>query len=296
MIVSSISCTPTRTLNTDPVVHVGPVRAEGPDRIGGSVVSQLLSNLTNAHGVLVYLAIGAVVFLEAALFVGMVFPGETALLLGGVLAQRGHVSLAGLLVLGTVAAVAGDSVGYVVGRRLGPAAQRSRAGRWVGEVRWAHAHRFVRRHGWWAVLLGRWVAVLRALVPAVVGMARMPYRRFLPANVTGGVTWVVTIVLIGDAVGNGASRSRLLAGLTLGAAAIAAVAVVTAMIGERRRRRERTRNGHEDHRHAPARVGGVDVRVVGGGSPALEGDVVDDRDHGTEHPRSDTRHHTGERK
>ncbi|RPF28025.1 bifunctional DedA family/phosphatase PAP2 family protein [Georgenia muralis] len=160
-------------------------------------MTHVLDSLLSLSGVPVYAVVGSLAFMEAALFVGLVLPGETALFLGGVLAGQGRVSLVVLLAVAVLAAVAGDSVGYEVGRRGGPALKASRLGRMVGEQRWARGEDHLARRGGSAVLLGRWVGVLRALVPAVAGMSRMPYRRFLAYNAAGGTLWPVTVVLLG---------------------------------------------------------------------------------------------------
>lgn len=89
-------------------------------------MSGLVDQLLGISGPLAYLVVGALVFAEAAIFVGFVLPGETAVVLGGVLAATGHLSLPVLLVVVVVAAVVGDSVGYEVGRRFGPRVLGSR--------------------------------------------------------------------------------------------------------------------------------------------------------------------------
>jgi membrane-associated protein len=128
-----------------------------------------------------YTAVAALVFAEAALFVGFVLPGETAVLLGGVLASQRHLSLVVLLVLVVTAAVVGDTVGYEVGKHAGPRVLDSRLLR-----PHAHgldrAHDVLRRRGGSAVFLGRFTAFLRAVMPAMAGLSRMPYRRFLPGT------------------------------------------------------------------------------------------------------------------
>lgn len=160
-------------------------------------MNAIISTLLGLHGPAVYAAITVLVFLEAAAFVGLVIPSETAVIVGGVLASRGNLSLPLLAGLVGVAAVAGDSMGYLIGRRFGEAIQHSRAGQWVGTARWDRAHAYVQSHGAWAVVLGRWVGVMRALVPATAGMVRLPYRRFLTANVLGGVIWVAGVLALG---------------------------------------------------------------------------------------------------
>lgn len=164
-------------------------------------MSTVVSTVLSLSGWWAYAVIGLLAFGEAAAFVGLFLPGETALLLGGVLAATGRVSLPVLLIVAIAAAVLGDSVGYEVGRRGGSPVRRSRLGRRIGEERWTRAEQFVLRRGGPAVLLGRWVGVLRALVPALAGMTGMPYRRFLAWNLVGGVTWATTVVLAGYATG-----------------------------------------------------------------------------------------------
>lgn len=155
----------------------------------------------------VYLLVFVLPFVECSLFVGFVFPGETALLLGGVLASgalpgsAGRVNLVVLCVLATLGAVLGDSAGYAVGRRYGPAIERSRLGRYVGDRRWRSAEAFLVRRGGPAVFLGRFTAVLRALVPSAAGMSHLPFRTFLLWNAAGGVIWANLCVLGGYLAG-----------------------------------------------------------------------------------------------
>lgn len=198
-------------------------------------MSRLASLLAGLQGPAVLAVIGALVFSEAAVFAGLLIPGETALLVAGALAARGAVPLALVLVVGAAAAVAGDSVGYLVGARFGPRLERSRLGRWVGPDRWERARDSVRRRGAWAVVLGRWIGVLRALVPAVVGNARMRYRRFLVANAVGGVTWAVVVVLLGYALGGSLTLVERVVGRVTWAA-FAFLLIAAAFVVVRRRR------------------------------------------------------------
>lgn len=153
----------------------------------------------------VYLTVFLLPFLEASVFLGFVFPGETALVFGGVLAHEGHVSLSLVLLLAVAGAISGDATGYAVGRRFGPALQASTLGRKVGEQRWLTTERFLHRRGASAVFFGRWTAVLRAMVPSAAGMAGLPFRTFALWNILGGTVWAVACVyggfLLGDVVG-----------------------------------------------------------------------------------------------
>jgi membrane protein DedA with SNARE-associated domain len=162
------------------------------------VVLLFLQRVGEQVGGWLYLIAGFLVFAEAAIMIGLVFPGETALLVAGFAARQGWIGLWQMIIVAVGAAVLGDSVGYEVGRKLGPRLRASRLGRRVGKARWEAADAFLARHGGKAVLLARLTAVLRALMPGMAGMTRMPYlRTFLPWNVTGGVLWGAGCVLLG---------------------------------------------------------------------------------------------------
>lgn len=154
-----------------------------------------------AFGAWWYVIFGLLAFAEDAIFVGFVIPGETSMVLGGFLAYLHVLNFWGMLAVGICAAVAGDQVGYEVGRQFGPALTRSRLGRRVGERNWQRAEEYFGRRGGPAVFLGRWVAVLRATVPAVAGITRMRYRSFLPWNAFGGITWAAVFVTLGYVFG-----------------------------------------------------------------------------------------------
>lgn len=157
--------------------------------------------LTSVPTWVVYLAVFAFPFLEASVFLGFVFPGETALVLGGVLASQGRLSLIPVILLAIAGAISGDAIGYAVGRRFGPGLQASRLGQVVGERRWSASEDFLRRRGGPAVFVGRFTALLRALVPSAAGMARLPYRTFALWNALGGTLWAAGFVLAGYAAG-----------------------------------------------------------------------------------------------
>lgn len=149
----------------------------------------------------IYLSVFLLPFLEASVFLGFVFPGETALVFGGVLAKKGQVSLTLVLILAVVGAITGDSVGYAVGSRYGKGLQASKLGQRIGNDRWRTTEDFLQRRGGRAVFFGRFTALLRALVPGAAGMSTLPYRTFLFWNILGGVFWATACVLGGYAIG-----------------------------------------------------------------------------------------------
>ena len=136
-------------------------------------------------------------FSEAAAFVGFILPGETALLIGGVLAHSKVWPLWLFIICAIVGAIAGDSVGYEVGKHFGARIKSTRFGRLVGAKRWKLAeHIFARYHGG-AIFFGRAQALLRALVPALAGMHKVPYRTFLKWNAAGGIVFSTAVIVLG---------------------------------------------------------------------------------------------------
>lgn len=136
-------------------------------------------------------------FAEAAAFVGFILPGETSLLIGGVLAHSKVWPLWLFILCAIIGAIAGDSVGYEVGKHFGPRIKQTAFGRLIGEKRWKLAeHIFEKYHGG-AIFFGRAQALLRALVPALAGMHRVPYKVFLKWNAAGGVIFSTIVIILG---------------------------------------------------------------------------------------------------
>jgi len=236
-------------------------------------VNTVVDSVLSLSGLPAYALIALLVGGEAAALVGIVLPGEVALLLGGVLASQGRISLPVLLVVAVTAAVVGDSLGYEFGRHGGPALQRSRVGRFVGRERWARGEQFLERRGGPAVLLGRWVGVLRALVPSLAGMGRMPYRRFLLWNATGALVWAPAVVLAGYTAGAQYRRVESVfgrAGLLIAVAVVVGAGIALLVHSVRRdpqRWRSRVQRRLDPaHPLGLALTAGLTVCVVAGGA------------------------------
>jgi membrane-associated protein len=202
-------------------------------------MSGLLDGLLSAPPAVVYVLVGLLVFGEAAVFVGFVLPGETAVVLGGVLASRHEIELWALIVLVALCAVIGDTVGYEVGRHYG-----TRVLAWGPlhrhEERLEAARAFLRRRGGSAVFLGRWTAFLRAVMPGLAGVSKMPYQRFLMWNALGGIAWGTTFCLVGYLAGNSYEAIERQIGLW-GAVATAVLVVGLVVVLHVRRRRAEAR-------------------------------------------------------
>ncbi|MGN6132532.1 MAG: bifunctional DedA family/phosphatase PAP2 family protein [Nocardioidaceae bacterium] len=165
--------------------------------------------------------------LEASAFVGFVFPGEIALILGGVLAFQGVVPLWAVLMAGMAGAVLGDSAGYVVGRRYGRRLVDGTLGRFINREHLDRGERYLAARGGTAVFFGRFTAALRVMIPGLAGMAKLRYRTFLAYNVAGGVLWASAAVLLGYLAGSSWRRVEHLASRI----GLAAVVVVVVLVG-----------------------------------------------------------------
>jgi membrane protein DedA with SNARE-associated domain/membrane-associated phospholipid phosphatase len=159
---------------------------------------KLIQDAGEKLGKWTYLLVGALAFLETGAFVGLIAPGEFTILVGGVVAGQGRIDVMALIAIVWACAVAGDMTSYFLGRRLG----RGFIERHGPRVKITHARleqveRFFDRHGGKAILIGRFVGLVRAIAPFLAGSSRMPLRRFIPYDVVGAGLWGSTFVILG---------------------------------------------------------------------------------------------------
>jgi membrane-associated protein len=140
--------------------------------------------------------------LEASAFVGVVLPGEIGVILGGVLANQHKLSLVPVLIAAIAGAIIGDSIGYWVGQRYGESMLAKVPNRILKPEHVERAQQTIRQFGGRAVFLGRFTAALRALVPGMAGLSRVPYGRFLAWNALGGIVWASSFVVLGYLAGS----------------------------------------------------------------------------------------------
>jgi membrane-associated protein len=190
-------------------------------------LDKALTDLSDALGTWTYLLVGGLAFLETGAFVGLVAPGETAVVLGGVVAAQGEVDIAAMLLLVWVAAAAGDFASFLLGRRLGRRFLVTRGPRFgVTPPRLAKVETFFDRHGPKAILVGRFVGIVRAVAPFLAGSSDMRVRAFLPWSLLGTAAWAATFTLVGylfhrsfhaaaDYVTHGALALAVVAGVAL---------------------------------------------------------------------------------
>lgn len=199
-----------------------------------------IDGLLNVSPLVAYIAVFCLVFAEDALFVGFVIPGETAAVLGGVVASRGEVQLGVMMAMVVGAAIIGDTVGYEVGKHLGSRIVKTRAlARHASKLE--NAQDLLRRRGGSAVFLGRFTAFFRAVMPALAGTSRMPYGRFFAYNAAGGLVWGIGFVLLGFLAGNSYEAAAKAVGqeLAIVIAAVAVAALIAWHFRSRRRQQQR---------------------------------------------------------
>jgi membrane-associated protein len=146
-------------------------------------------------------AMTAIIFAETGLMIGFFLPGDSLLVTAGVFAATGQLNIWTLNALLIVAAIAGDTVGYWFGRRVGPALFKRPKSLLFNPDHLRRAHDFYEKHGGKTIIIARFMPVIRTFAPIVAGMGEMEYRRFLSFNVFGGLFWVVSMTGIGYFLG-----------------------------------------------------------------------------------------------
>jgi membrane-associated protein len=207
------------------------------------MVQGVLDAIRSVPPALAYAIIAALVFGEAAFFLGFVVPGETAVLIGGFLASQGHLDIVTLIVVVVISAILGDTVGYEVGKHLGPRVLRLGVFR-KHRSRIEKAQEMLRRRGGPAVFLGRWTAFFRAVMPGIAGLSQMRYPVFLFWNALGGIAWGITFSLVGYFAG--ASYTKVASSIGKGAAIVLGLLILSALVVWliRRKRHEQEEEEH----------------------------------------------------
>ncbi len=151
-----------------------------------------------------YTVLVAIIFVETGMFAFL--PGDSLLITAGLVAAAGHLNIWWLNVLLSVAAVAGDNVGYAIGARVGPRLFTREKSRFFNPAHMERTRHFYARHGAKTIVIARFVPIVRTFAPVVAGVGQMPYRRFVFYNVAGGIGWVLSMTwagyLLGQAVPN----------------------------------------------------------------------------------------------
>lgn len=160
--------------------------------------------VTNVQGIVTSggtIMVCAIVFIETGLFVGFFLPGDSLLVTAGVFAATGHLNLGALLFFGSICAIFGDQMGYLIGYRTGKALYNRPDSRFFKRRHLDRTREFYEKYGPKTIVMARFVPVVRTFAPAVAGAAGMNYRRFVFYNIFGGVFWVMGMTLLGYFLG-----------------------------------------------------------------------------------------------
>jgi membrane-associated protein len=187
-----------------------PAFADGPGENAGDTnfFWQVFLNLLNSRGLMeilgkpeymvaAILTINLIVFVETGLLLGFCLPGDSLLVTAGVICFESHWNLGVLLGTVSLSAIVGDSLGYAIGYKTGPKIFCREKSLFFNKHHLLHAQAFYEKHGGKTIILARFMPILRTFAPVVAGVGRMNYWKFLAYNVVGGVSWVVSMILIG---------------------------------------------------------------------------------------------------
>lgn len=201
------------------------------------------------------LGILAVVFVESGLLIGFLLPGDSLLFTAGLLSATGTLpDLWVLLVTIPLAAIAGDQVGYAIGRKAGPSVFRRPDSRFFREEYVERSAEFFDRYGARTVVIARFVPIVRTLAPVMAGVARMNYRTFVTYNVIGGVAWGVGLTTLGYFLGQVQFVHDNIEPIILGIVALSFIPIALELL---RARRDRPAAGEDEESEArePVEVG-----------------------------------------
>ena len=156
---------------------------------------------TGVTGWYSYALLAAIVFSETGLLVGFVLPGDSLLFTIGVVCGAGRLDMTLMIVLLICACMIGDFSGYLLGRRSGPVIFSRPDSRFFKQEYLQRTHAFYEKHGGKTIVYAKFVPIIRPFAPFVAGIAKMPYRRFLPFDIIGGTGWVISMTLLGYFLG-----------------------------------------------------------------------------------------------
>ncbi len=161
-----------------------------------------LEVITATWGIWIYALLFAIIFIETGLVAMPFLPGDSLLFVAGAIAAVGAMSLPTLMVLLTIAAIAGDAVNYSIGRWVGHKVFSWQNSRWFNRDAFNKTHEFYEQHGSITIVVGRFLPFIRTFTPFVAGVAEMTYPKFAFYNVIGGVLWVCGLSGLGFMLGN----------------------------------------------------------------------------------------------
>lgn len=182
------------------------------------------------------LGVLAIVFVESGLLIGFLLPGDSLLFTAGLLSANGTLpDLWVLLVTIPLAAIAGDQVGYAIGRKAGPAVFKRPDSRFFRQEYVERSGEFFERYGARTIVIARFVPIVRTLAPVMAGVSRMNYRTFVFFNVIGGIAWGVSVTTLGYFLGQVEFVHDNLEPIIFGIVALSVLPIAVELLKARRR-------------------------------------------------------------
>jgi membrane-associated protein len=165
-------------------------------------LDQHLSLLIQSFGGWAYLIVFLVIFCETGLVVTPILPGDSLLFGLGAIAAMGALKVEWLFVMLSIAAIAGDTVNYMIGHYVGPRVFARESGRFLKKEYLERTHRFYEKYGGKTIVIARFVPIIRTFAPFVAGIGSMTYSRFIVYNIVGGISWIALFIFGGYYFGN----------------------------------------------------------------------------------------------
>ena len=165
-------------------------------------LDKYLDSIIRNYGSLTYVILFLIVFCETGLVVTPILPGDSLLFATGTVAALGSLDLSLIIILLSIAAIAGDTVNYWIGYLVGPKVFSKEKSRLFNKEYLDRTHRFYQKYGGKTIIIARFIPIIRTFAPFVAGIGCMKYKRFIIYNVLGGIGWIVTFVLGGYFFGN----------------------------------------------------------------------------------------------
>jgi membrane-associated protein len=148
-----------------------------------------------------YLGVFITIFLESGIIFGFFLPGDSLLFAAGLLASQGYLNIVALIVVAVVAAILGNTVGYLTGKKIGPTLFTRKNSFIFSHKRVEEAHGFFEKQGPQSLILARFIPAVRCFVPIIAGVAEMEYKSFLTFNSIGGLLWGILLPILGFTLG-----------------------------------------------------------------------------------------------
>jgi membrane-associated protein len=165
-------------------------------------LDKYLDSIIRSYGTLTYGILFLIIFCETGLVITPILPGDSLLFATGTFAALGSLDLSLIIILLSIAAIAGDTENYWIGYLVGPKVFSKEKSRLFNKEYLDRTHRFYQKYGGKTIIIARFIPIIRTFAPFVAGIGRMTYKRFIAYNVLGGIGWIVTFVLGGYFFGN----------------------------------------------------------------------------------------------